>query len=42
MHHAVLKCIPGKVQFLINKSKEIQGASDDDIKRWINSVTTQD
>ena len=42
MHHAVLKCIPGKVEMLIKKVKEIQGASDEDIKKWINSVTTQD
>ena len=40
MHHAVLKCIPGKVEMLINKVKEIQDTSNEDIKKWINAVTT--
>ena len=29
MHHAVLKCIPGKVLTLINLVKEIQNADDE-------------
>ena len=42
LHHAVLKCIPGKVEKLLQLAKKIQKAEDHDIKAWVNSRTLQD
>ena len=42
LHHAVLKCIPGKIEKLISLAKKIQKAEDADIKEWVNSRTMQD
>lgn len=42
LHHAVLKCIPGKVLKLITLAKELQGATDHAIKKWVNSRTNTD
>ena len=42
LHHAVLKCIPGKVKSLIDLAKDLQRATDDDIKKWVNSRTQSD
>ena len=42
LHHAVLKCTPGKVQTLIDFIKELQNASQEHIKKWCNSLTKQD
>ena len=42
LHHAVLKCIPGKIEKLISLAKKIQNASDADIQIWVNQRTNQD
>ena len=42
MHHAVLKCVPGKVATLIQLVIEIHGTSLDKIKQWVNSRTNDD
>ena len=42
LHHAVLKCIPGKVQTLITLVQQIQGATEENIKVWVNARTLHD
>ena len=42
LHHAVLKCIPGKLEKLISLAKKEQNASDSDIVNWVNQRTNQD
>ena len=42
LHHAVLKCVPGKVLALIQLAKELQDATDDQIAKWTNSCTNND
>ena len=42
IHHAVLKCVPGKVQTLIDLAKSIQRLSDAQITKWVNSKTASD
>lgn len=42
MHHAVISCVPGKVEVLIQLVKEFQSATDDQVRKWVNSRTSAD
>ena len=42
LHHAVLKCVPGKVQKLLELARKVQKTSKEELHAWINSRTTQD
>ena len=42
LHHAVLKGVPGKVDFVIKLAEKLQRATPEQIKDWTNSRTKKD